>query len=185
MKRPITTGLVALGAALAGLFPSSAPAAGHCAEAEEAVVHAAGEGSDPPRFGPALYRRLLVLEVSLDGVDGAELPISIEEVCNVPRRLREQAAELAGGEGVALLLAGTTVSRGDARVPDRKVARALDRADTASLWVRLRQPRAWRKHEVGNPVPTFTTERITITDRPCSASSRRAPPSAAVAASCR
>ena len=167
MKRPVTSGLVALGAALAvgaGLSPSPAPAAGHCVGAEEAVVHAAGDDGDPPGFGPAFYSRLLVLEVSLDGADGAELPISIEEVCNVPRRLRNEAAQLAGGEGVALLLAGTTVWRGHARVPPRAVARALDGAGTAALSVRLRQRRAWRKYEVGNPVPTFTTERITITD---------------------
>ena len=165
MKRPVTSGLVALGAALAvAAGPSPAPAAGHCVDAEEAVVRAAGEGGDPPRFGPHLYRRLLVLKVSLDGADGAELPISIEEVCNVPRRLRERATELAGREGVALLVAGTTVWRGHARVPPRAVARALDGADTALLWVRLRHRRAWRKYEVGNPAPTFTTERITITD---------------------
>jgi hypothetical protein len=167
MKRPVTAGLAALGAALAvaaGLSPSPARAAGHCVNAEEAVVHAAGEDGDRPKFGPAFYSRLLVLEVSLDGADGAELPISIEEVCNVPRRLREPAAELAGGEGVALLFAGTTVWRGHARVPTRAVDRALDGAETAVLSVRLRQRRDWRKYEVGNPAPTFTTERITITD---------------------
>ncbi len=164
MKRSVTSGLVALAAALAvsaGLSPSLARAAGHCVTAEEAVD--AGEDGDTPEFGPAIYRRTLVLEVSIVRADDAELQISIEEVCNVPRRLRKEAAEIAGREGVALLLGGTTVRRGDARVPPRAVARALDRADTAVLSARLRQPRAWRKHEVGNAVPTFTTERITIT----------------------
>lgn len=167
MKRRVTPGLVALAAALAvgaGLSPSPAPAAGRCVGAEEAVVHASGEDGGPPRFTPAFYRRLLVLEVSLDGADGAELPISIEEVCNVPRRLRRQAAQLSGGEGVALLLARTTVWRGAAQVPPERVAGALDGADTASLRVRLRKPSAWREDEDGNRVPTFRTGRIEITD---------------------
>ena len=148
MKRRLATGLVALGAALtvgAGLSPSPAPAAGRCVDAEGAVVRTSGDDEDDaPTFGPALYRRLLVLEVSLDGSGGAELPISIEQVCNVSRRLREQAAQLAGGEGVAVLLARTTVWRGRAKVRRRAVARAVDRADTAILWVRLRQRRTWR-----------------------------------------
>jgi hypothetical protein len=165
VRRPIPSGLVALGAALAlssGLFPSPAPAAGHCVRAEDASVDA-GDDGDPPSFGPALYRRLLILEVSLDGANGAELPISIEEVCNVSNRLRDEAAQLAGGDGVALLLGDTTVRRGHARVPRRAVPHALDRADMALLSVRLRQRRSWRRYEVGDPVPTFVTERIVLT----------------------
>jgi hypothetical protein len=165
MKHPATSGLVALAAALAlsvGLFPSLAPAAGHCVGAEDAVVDV-GEDGDRPRFGPAFYRRPLILEVRVDRADDGELRISIEGVCNVPRRLRKEAAQLAGSEGVALLHAGTTVRRGHAQLPARAVARAVDRADTAVLFVRLRQRRAWRKYEVGNPMPTFTTDRVTIT----------------------
>jgi hypothetical protein len=167
MMPAVTSGLVALGAALAvgaGLSPSPAPAAGHCVGAEGAVVDAVDEDGDVSRFGPALYRRQLVLEVSLDHADGAELPILIEEVCNVPRQLREEAAQLAGRASVALLLSGTTIRNGHAGVPPGAVARTLERADTASLHVRLRQRRTWRTYEVGNPVPTFTTQRITITD---------------------
>ncbi len=167
MKRGVISGLVALGAALAvgaGLSPSPALAAGHCVEAEEALEHGSGEDGEPSRLGPTFYSRLLTLEVSLDGAYGAEVPISIEEVCNVPRRLRREAAQLAGGDGVALLLARTSVWRGDARVPPGAVAHALDGADTASLWVRLRQRRAWHVYEDGIPMPTFKTERITITD---------------------
>jgi hypothetical protein len=165
MKRRATSSVVAIGAALAvaaGLSASPAPAAGHCVGAEEAEVDP-DEGGDRPRFGPAFYRRLLVLKVSIDGTRDAELPISIAEVCNVPRRLGEEAAQIAGGEGVALLRAGTTVRWGRVRVPAGAVARALDRAHTAVLSVRLSRRRAWRRYEVGNPVPTFTTGRITIT----------------------
>jgi len=80
MKRRVTSGLVALGAALAvgaGLSPSPAPAVGHCVGAEEAVVHASGEDGGPPRFTPAFYRRLLVLEVSLDGADTASVRVRL------------------------------------------------------------------------------------------------------------
>ncbi len=168
MQRRVTSGLVALGAALAvgaGLTPSPAPAAaGRCVGAEEALAHTSGEDGGPPRFTAAFFRRLLVLQVSLDGADGTDLPISIEEVCNVPKRLRRQAAQLAGGEGVALLLARTTVWRGGAQVAPENVAGALDGADTASLRVRLRLPSAWHRDEDGNRVPTFRTGRIEITD---------------------
>jgi hypothetical protein len=167
MKRCLTSGLAALGAALvvgAGLSASPAPAADRCVDADDAVARAAGENDDSPTFRPALYRRLLILKVSLDGADGAELPIAIEEVCNVSRRLREQAAQLAGGAGVAVLLTDTTVWKRGTRVRPRAVARALDRADTAWAWVRLRQRRTWGDDRDGNPVPSFWTERIEITD---------------------
>jgi hypothetical protein len=167
MKHRIRSGLATLGAALAvgaALSPSPALAAGHCVGAEEAVVRASGDDDVPPGFRPAFYGRLLVLEVSIDGADGAELPIAIERVCNVSRRLREQGAQLAGGQGVALLLARTTLWRRHARVPAERAARALDGADTAWVWVRLRQRRTWRDDRDGNPVPSFWTERIEITD---------------------
>ena len=78
--------------------------------AEEARAHGAGEDEGPPKFTAAFYRHLLTLEVSLDGADGSQLPISIEEeVRDVPRRLRKQAARLAGGDGIAVLLRRTTV----------------------------------------------------------------------------
>ena len=168
MKPPVTSALAALGAALAvaaGFLPSPARGAGRCVGAEAATVHASGDADDdPPRFGPALYRRLLVLKVSLDGADGAELLIAIEKVCNVSRRLRPQAAQLAGGEGVALLSPRTSVWRDRAAVPRRAVAGALEAEVTALLWVRLRQRRIWPDDRDGNRVPSFWTERIEITD---------------------
>lgn len=146
-----------------GIHPGAAAGASRCVGAEEAGVHAAGDDA-PLRLTDALYRRLLTLEVSLDGADGSQLPISIEEVCDVPRRLRKQAAQLAGGEGVALLLPRTTVWKGGTQVTAEHVASALDGADTASLRVRLKRPPSWREDEDGNPVPTFRTGRIEITD---------------------
>ena len=168
MKRRIVPATVALAAAVVvagGFHPSPAAATRtYCVGAEEARVHSSGEDGGPPKFTAAFYRRLLVLEVSLDGADGAELPISIEEVCNVPKRFRGQAAQLAGGEGVALLLTRTTVWQDGSQLTGDDVASAIDGADTASLRVRLRQPSAWGEDEDGNKVPTFRTGRVEITD---------------------
>jgi len=168
MQRRFASAAVALAAAVAvagGFHPSPAAAARtYCVGAEEARVRASGEDGGPPSFTPAFYRRLLVLEVSLDGADGSELPVSIEEVCNVPKRLKRQAAQLAGGDGVALLLARTTVWHGETQVTGDHVAAAIEGADTASLRVRFRQPSAWREDEDGNRVPTFRTGRVEITD---------------------
>jgi hypothetical protein len=168
MQRRFVPAAVALAAAVAvaGGFHASPAAATktYCVGAEEARVHSSGEDGGPPRFTAAFHRRLFVLEASLDGADGAELPISIEEVCNVPKRFRGPAAQLAGGEGVAVLLARTTVWQGGSQVTGDDVAAAIDGADTASLRVRLRQPSAWREDEDGNKVPTFKTGRVEITD---------------------
>jgi hypothetical protein len=168
MRRRIMAAAVVLAAAVViagGVHPSPAAATRtYCVGAEEARVHSSGEDGGPPRFTAAFYRRLLVLEVSLDGPDGTELPISIEEVCNVPKRFRRQAAQLAGGEGVALVLARTTVWQDGSQLTGDDLAAAIDGADTASLRVRLRQPSAWREDEDGNKVPTFRTGRAEITD---------------------
>ena len=146
-----------------GFHPGPAAAASHCVGAEEAGVHAAGDDA-PVKFTAAFYRRLLTLDVSLDGADGSELPISIEQVCDVPRRLRKQAAQLAGGDGVALLLPRTTVWQDGTQLFGKAAATAIDGADTASMRVRMKRPPSWREDEDGNPVPTFRTGRIEITD---------------------
>ena len=147
-----------------GLHPGAAAGASNCVGAEEASAHSAGEDGPPPRFTSAFYRRLLTLEVSLDGADGSELPISIEAVCDVPRRLRKQATQLAGGDGVALLLSRTTVWQGGTELSGQDAARAIEGADTATMRVRLKRPPTWREDEDGNPVPTFRAGRIEITD---------------------
>ena len=144
------------------------PAGKNCVSAEEARVHAAGDSGEEgaaPKFTAAFYKRLFLLNVSMDGADGKELPISIEEVCNVPKRLKEQAAQLAGGDGVALLLTRTSVWQGNTQVTGEAVATAIDGADTAILRVRLvRPPTKWSHDEDGNSVPTFRTGRMEITD---------------------
>jgi hypothetical protein len=148
---------------------SATAAARSCVSAEEASVHAAGDSSGededaPPKFTAAFYARLFTLDVSVDGVDGSELPVSIEEVCQVPRSLKKQAAQLAGADGVALLLRRTTVWEGPTLLTGESAATALDGADTALLRVRLARPRRWREDEDGNRVPTFRAGRVEITD---------------------
>jgi hypothetical protein len=150
------------------------PAGNDCVSAEEAGAHTfgddheeAGEGEDEgaaPAFTPAFYARVFTIDASLDGIDGKQLPISIEEVCDIPESLREQAARLAGADGAALLSSRTSVWLGRRRLRGRAAARALDGADTAVLRARLAARRRWGEDEDGNKVVTFATRRITITD---------------------
>lgn len=135
-------------------------------------MHAAGdpgggEGEDegaPPRFSAAFFRLVFTLDVSLDGADGRELPISIEAVCDIPRASAREAGQLAGADGVALLLPRTTVWQGRTLLQGRAVTTALDGADTATMRVRLARRQAWREDEDGNRVATFRARRIVITD---------------------
>jgi hypothetical protein len=154
-----TPGAAAASARASG---SDQPAGKKCVTAEEAKAHAAGDA--PPKFTSVFYARTFTLNASLDGMDGTQLPISIEEVCDIPKSLAKQAVQLAGTDGIALLSTRTSVwldgqlLRGDAAVT------ALDGADTAVLRVRLAPQRRWGESEDGSKVPTFTTRRITITD---------------------
>jgi hypothetical protein len=161
---PAAAGVAAAVAISIGFHPGAAGAASHCIGAEEAIAHSAGDDEGPPKFTAAFYRRLLTLDASLDGAEGSELPISIEDVCDVPRRLRKQAAQLAGTDGIAVLLRRTTVWQDGTQLTGGEAATAIDGADTASLRVRLKRPSTWRQDEDGEPVPTFRTGRIEITD---------------------
>ena len=96
---------------------------------------------------------------------GDELPISIEEVCDVPQRLESEAAQLIGGEGVALISSETKVfDAGGQQLTGDAATTALAGADTVSLKARLERPGQWRQDEDGQPVPTFETSRADITD---------------------
>jgi len=100
----------------------------------------------------------------MDGADGKELPVSVDEVCDVPRIYENQAAQLAGADGVAVVRADTGVFQGRTRLLGPDVATALDGADTATIRVRLLPVASWREDEDGDPVPTFVARRIEITD---------------------
>ena len=119
----------------------------------------------PPTFSDPFYAVTITINASVDGVNGDELPISIEEVCDVPSGLAGEAAQLIGGEGVALMTSQTQVfdAAGQALAGDA-AATALAGADSVSLKAQLLRPAQWRQDEDGQPVPTFQTSRADITD---------------------
>jgi hypothetical protein len=171
---PLLAGVVALAIALgqsspaAAVTPASAsgsdpPAAKNCVNAKEAGAHASG-GAAPLRFTAAFYARVFTLDASLDGLNGKQLPVSIQDVCDIPRSLTSQAVQLAGADGVALLSARTSVWLGARQLRGRAATTAVGGADTAVLRVRLAPRRRWVADEDGVKVATFLARRITITD---------------------
>jgi hypothetical protein len=123
------------------------------------------EAEDAPRNPmPAFYKRTVTLVVSVDGLHGRELPISIDAVCDVPEKLATGAARLAGADGVVLRLHRTTVWEGRALKIGPAATVLIDGADTALVRGRLTRPRAWRQDEDGSRIPTFRASRIVVTD---------------------
>jgi Ca2+-binding RTX toxin-like protein len=119
----------------------------------------------PPTFSDPFYAITISINASVDGLTGDELPISIEEVCDVPEGLASEAAQLIGGDGVALTGAATTVfDAGGQQLTGDAATTALAGADSVSLKAQLARPAAWRQDEDGQPVPTFATSRADITD---------------------
>ena len=132
-------------------------------DAEEARV-AGGDEDKPPRFSAAFYGLTITLDTSLDGLEGRALPIAVEEVCDVPKPLTREAAQLAGADGIALVRATTVVRLNGTRLQGKAATAALGDADTAVMRVRLAPPASWRAAEEGDRVPTFVARRIKITD---------------------
>ena len=119
----------------------------------------------PPTFSDPFYSVTLTINASVDGMNGDELPISIEEVCDVPSGLAGEAAQLIGGGGVALMTSGTKVFDAAGQpLTGAAAATALAGADSVSLKARLLRPAQWRQDEDGQPVPTFRASRVDITD---------------------
>ena len=137
---------------------------------EEAKLAAGGparaaQEDAPPTFSEPFYAITITLNASADGLNGEELPISIEEVCDVPVRLESEAAQLIGGEGVALISANTKVfDAGGQQLTGDEATTALAGADSVSLKAQLERPARWRSDEDGLSVPTFETSRADITD---------------------
>ena len=129
------------------------------------VLARAAQEEAPPTFSDPFYAVTITINASVDGVNGDELPISIEEVCDVPSGLAGEAAQLIGGEGVALMTSGTNVfdATGQELTGDA-AATALAGADSVSLKAQLLRPAQWRQDEDGQPVPTFRAGRVDITD---------------------
>ena len=155
---PVVPGPVAPGPGAGG------PGAGlGCATPPEDAARAAGDPA--PTFSDAFYATTITLGVSADEIVGDQLPISIEEVCDVPNALLGEAAQLIGGAGVALISPTTQVfdATGQQLTGDAATAALLD-ADSLSLKAQLLPPAQWGADEDGAPVPTFSTSRADITD---------------------
>jgi Ca2+-binding RTX toxin-like protein len=151
--------------------PGSGPGSGqNCASPPEEPKLAAGDlaraaGGVPPTFSDPFYSITITLNASADGLNGDELPISIEEVCDVPKELLSEAAQLIGGDGIALISANTKVfDAAGQQLTGEAATTALAGADTVSLRAQLERPAQWRQDEDGEPVPTFATGRADITD---------------------
>jgi Ca2+-binding RTX toxin-like protein len=125
----------------------------------------AAQEEQPPTFSDPFYAITMTINGSVDGLTGDELPISIEAVCDVPDRLAGEAAQLVGGDGVAIISATTQVfdATGQQLTGDAATT-ALAGADTVSLRAQLLRPAMWRQDEDGQPVATFGVSRADITD---------------------
>ena len=94
-----------------------------------------------------------------------ELPISIEDVCDVPQSLAAEAGQLVGGDGVALISPVTQVYDATGQqLTGAAATTALAEADTLVLKAQLVRAAGWRQDEDGAPVPTFSASRADITD---------------------
>jgi hypothetical protein len=173
-SKHIHTALVCLAALLVGVTQAHAngtgqPPVNDCVwEAEDARARTAGESggkeSGVPRIlRPAFYNRTVTFVVSADGLDGRELPFSIEAVCDIPEKLAKEATSLAGSNGVALRLLRTTIWESRA-LKIGPAAAVIDQADAAIVRGRLVRPRAWRQDEGGSRIATFRAGRIVVMD---------------------
>jgi RTX calcium-binding nonapeptide repeat (4 copies) len=124
------------------------------------------QDDDPPlTFSNAFYAITTTITASADGLTGNELPISIEDVCDVPQSLAGEAAQLVGGDGVALISPATTVfDAAGQQLTGAAATTALAEADTVVLKAQLLPPSGWGQDEDGEPVPTFSVSRADIPD---------------------
>jgi hypothetical protein len=167
MMNPIAI-VPALAIAIGFALPGGAVAKVHCVDGSASEARAAGSDEGPPKFTTDFFSHPMSIDASADGLDGTKLPttlpISIESVCGLPKSLDKQASQLAGGDGVAVITSRTSVWKGRVRLPaDRKHAE-LDGADTVRLRARLLPQPTWLPDEDGDPLPTFRTSRVLITD---------------------
>jgi Ca2+-binding RTX toxin-like protein len=166
---PVVPGPVAPAPVVPGpVAPAPGPGLGCATPPEDAMLRAglAHTAGDPaPAFSEPFYATTLTLNVSADEIIGDQLPISIEEVCDVPAALQAEAAQLIGGDGVAIISPTTQVfdALGQQLIGAAATAALLD-ADSLSLKAQLERPILWAVDEDGAPVPTFTTSRADITD---------------------
>jgi hypothetical protein len=161
-SRPLL--LLALVLAIAALPTEPAVASSRCVDGSANEARAAGSDEGPPQFTAAFFRRVISIDASTDGLSDNSLPISIESVCGLSRALTSQGSQLAGGDGVALITSRTSVWKDSLRLPADQKLLELDGADTVRMRARLLPQNRWQADEDGNPIPTFTTSRVVITD---------------------
>lgn len=118
----------------------------------------------PPKFSNSFHRRWISMDASADGFEAPELPVSIEAVCDVPKRLQKEADQLNGTDGVVVVSSKTRIVKDGQALSGTTGTAELDGADTAFLKVRLFRPKNWREDEDGAKIPTFRARRIEITD---------------------
>jgi hypothetical protein len=132
---------------------------------DAALARIAQDDDPPPTFSNAFYALTVTITASADGMTGDELPISIEDVCDVPQSLAAEAGHLVGGDGVALISPVTQVFDATGQqLTGAAATTALAEADTVVLKAQLVPPAGWRQDEDGAPVPTFSASRADITD---------------------
>ncbi len=133
---------------------------------EDAALARVPLDDDPPlTFSDAFYAITTTITASADGLTGEDLPISIEDVCDVPQSLATEAAQLVGGDGVALITPATAVFDATGQqLTGNAATTAVSEADTVVIRAKLLSPGDWRQDEDGEPVPTFSTSRVDITD---------------------
>jgi RTX calcium-binding nonapeptide repeat (4 copies) len=132
---------------------------------DAALARVAPDDDPPPTFSNAFYAITTTITASADGMTGDELPISIEDVCDVPQSLATEAAQLVGGDGVALISPATQVFDATGQpLSGAAATTALAEADTVVLAAQLVRPADWRLDEDGAPVPTFSVNRADLTD---------------------
>ena len=134
---------------------------------DEAAPGAGDEEADedaPPKFSNSFYRRWFTMDSSTDGFEAPELPVSIEAVCDLPKRLTKEGDQLSGADGVAVVSSRTQIFKDGQQLSGTTGTAEVDGADTASLKVRLFRPKNWREDEDGTQIPTFRARRIDITD---------------------
>ena len=86
-------------------------------------------------------------------------------MCDVPQSLATEAAQLVGGHGVALITPATAVFDATGlQLTGGAATTAVSEADTVVIRAQLLSPGDWRQDEDGEPVPTFSTSRVDITD---------------------
>jgi hypothetical protein len=132
---------------------------------DAALARVAQDDDPPPTFSNAFYAITTTITASADGMTGNELPVSIEDVCDVPQSLAAEAAQLVGGDGVALISPATQVFDATGQqLTGAAATTALAEADTVVLKAQLLPPGGWSQDEDGAPVPTFSASRADITD---------------------